>query len=88
MADSETSPEVEDGASVPLDADGVARGMKEERERAVAYLKHHAKRSSDMAEKAETEESRVYQTTISNAMTAMARALGGSFHWQDFDKSE
>ncbi|WP_062072784.1 hypothetical protein [Demequina sediminicola] len=59
------------------------RGQQVERERFAEYLAHFEAGSRTMAENAETEESRVYQTTIANAMGAMRRAITGEFHWQD-----
>ncbi|WP_061964483.1 MULTISPECIES: hypothetical protein [Demequina] len=59
------------------------RGQLAERERFAAYLEHFMTTSRAKAEAAETEESRVYQTTIANAMQAMRRAINGGFHWLD-----
>lgn len=59
------------------------RGQMAERERFAEYLEHFMGSSREMAESAQTEESRVYQTTIANAMQAMRRAINGGFHWQD-----
>lgn len=59
------------------------RGQEAERERFAEYLAHFEKGSRELAEKAETDESRVYQTTIANAMQAMRQAITGGFHWQD-----
>lgn len=59
------------------------KGQLAERERFAEYLEHFMTTSRAMAESATTEESRVYQTTIANAMQAMRRAINGSFHWQD-----
>lgn len=63
--------------------DEYARGQREERERFAAYLEHFERTSRDMADQAGSEESRVYQTTIANAMKAMQQAIVGGFHWQD-----
>ena len=59
------------------------RGQAEERARFAEYLEHFEKRGRDLADKAETDESRVYQTTVANSMQAMRRAIKGGFHWQD-----
>ncbi|WP_062076450.1 hypothetical protein [Demequina globuliformis] len=59
------------------------RGQEAERARFAEYLEHFEKGSRTMAAEAETEQSRVYQTTIANAMNAMRRAITGEFHWQD-----
>lgn len=59
------------------------KGQLAERERFAEYLEHFMASSREMAENATTEESRVYQTTIANAMQAMRRAINGGFHWQD-----
>jgi len=53
-----------------------------ERARIVAYLSHHERSALARAEEAESEESRVYQTTIAKAMHAMAEAIEGEFHWK------
>ncbi len=53
-----------------------------ERERIVAYLAHHERTARANADAASTDESRVYQTTIANAMKAMSEAIGGEFHWK------
>ena len=58
-------------------------GKKAERERFAEYLQHYETSSRAMAEAATTDESRVYQTTIANAMQAMRQAIKGGFHWQD-----
>jgi hypothetical protein len=58
-------------------------GRKAERERFAEYLQHYETSSRAMAEAATTDESRVYQTTIANAMQAMRQAINGGFHWQD-----
>lgn len=60
-----------------------AAGQQAERERFAEYLAHYEGTSRELAEKAETEESRVYQATIANAMKAMREAIVGGFHWQD-----
>lgn len=59
------------------------RGQAAERERFAEYLAHFEKGSRELAEKATTDESRVYQTTIANAMKAMREAITGGFHWSD-----
>lgn len=59
------------------------RGQTAERERFAAYLEHFMTSSREMADNAASEESRVYQTTIADAMQAMSRAINGGFHWQD-----
>lgn len=64
-------------------SDEFDRGRVAERERFAEYLAHFETSSRAMAEKAETDESRVYQTTIANAMMAMRQAITGGFHWQD-----
>ncbi|WP_084104288.1 hypothetical protein [Demequina sp. NBRC 110056] len=63
--------------------DEYARGQREERERFAEYLAHFEKGSRERADAATTDESRVYQTTIANAMKAMREAIRGGFHWQD-----
>lgn len=63
-------------------ADFVA-GQEAERARFAEYLAHFEARGRTLADEAETDESRVYQTTIANAMQAMRRAITGGFHWQD-----
>ena len=59
------------------------RGQEAERARFAEYLEHFESGSRRMADEAETDESRVYQTTIANSMSAMRRAIRGGFHWQD-----
>lgn len=59
------------------------RGQEAERARFAEYLEHFESGSRRMADEAETDESRVYQTTIANSMNAMRRAIRGGFHWQD-----
>lgn len=59
------------------------RGQRAERERFAEYLAHFESSSRALAEKASTDESRVYQVTIANAMKAMSQAIMGGFHWQD-----
>jgi hypothetical protein len=59
------------------------QGQRAERERFAEYLAHFESSSRALAEKAETDESRVYQTTIANAMKAMREAITGGFHWND-----
>ncbi len=58
-------------------------GQLAERERFAEYLAHYEKSSRAMAESAASDESRIYQTTIANAMQAMGQAIKGGFHWQD-----
>jgi uncharacterized membrane-anchored protein YjiN (DUF445 family) len=59
------------------------KGQLAERERFAEYLAHYEKSSRAMAEGATSDASRVYQTTIANAMQAMGQAIKGGFHWQD-----
>lgn len=59
------------------------RGRADERQRFAEYLAHFETSSRALADRAETDESRVYQTTIANAMKAMREAITGRFHWQD-----
>jgi hypothetical protein len=59
------------------------RGRVAERERFAEYLAHFEASSRELAESATTDESRVYQTTIANAMKAMREAISGGFHWND-----
>ncbi len=59
------------------------RGQLAERERFAEYLAHFERTSRALAEQAVTEESRVYQVTIANAMKAMTQAIRGGFHWQE-----
>lgn len=59
------------------------RGQRAERERFAEYLAHFEASSRALAEEATTEESRVYQKTIANAMKAMSQAIMGGFHWQE-----
>ncbi len=54
-------------------SDEFTRGQLAERERFAEYLAHFEKGSRELAEKATTDESRIYQTTIANAMKAMQR---------------
>lgn len=63
-------------------------GQQAERERFAAYLEHFEKSSRVKADEADNDESRVYQTTIANAMQAMRRAINGGFHWQDGWKAQ
>lgn len=67
----------------PNPSDEFVRGQEAERERFAEYLAHFEAGSRRMAEEAESEESKVYQTTIANSMNAMRRAIKGGFHWQD-----
>ena len=64
-------------------SDEFTRGQLAERERFAEYLTHFETSSRELAEKATTDESRIYQTTIANAMKAMRDASTGAFHWQD-----
>lgn len=64
-------------------SDEFVKGQLAERERFAEYLEHFMTTSREMADNATTDESRVYQTTIANAMQAMRRAINGGFHWQD-----
>ena len=59
------------------------RGQEAERARFAEYLAHFEASSRDLADKASTDESRVYQTTIANAMKAMREAITGGFHWNE-----
>ena len=59
------------------------RGQRAERERFAEYLAHFEQSSRALAEQAVTDESRVYQVTIANAMKAMSQAMMGGFHWQE-----
>jgi hypothetical protein len=59
------------------------RGQRAERERFAEYLAHFERSSRALAEQATTDESRIYQVTIANAMKAMSQAIMGGFHWQD-----
>lgn len=59
------------------------RGQRAERERFAEYLAHFERSSRALAEQAVTDESRIYQVTIANAMKAMSQAIMGGFHWQE-----
>lgn len=59
------------------------RGRLAERERFAEYLAHFESSSRALADQAVTDESRVYQVTIANAMKAMSQAIRGGFHWQE-----
>ena len=59
------------------------RGQLAERARFAEYLAHFEQSSRALAEQAVTDESRVYQVTIANAMKAMSQAMMGGFHWQE-----
>ncbi len=59
------------------------QGQRAERERFAEYLAHFERSSRALAEQAVTDESRVYQVTIANAMKAMSQAIMGGFHWQE-----
>jgi hypothetical protein len=63
-------------------ADARGEGQRIERERIVAYLAKHETSAKAAAATVTTEESRVYQTTIAKAMTAMREAIAGEFHWR------
>jgi len=65
------------------ESDDFARGQQAERERFAEYLAHFEQGSRELAEKADTDESRIYQTTIANAMRAMRQAITGAHHWQE-----
>jgi len=69
---------IEDVTSVEFE-----RGKRAERERFAEYLAHFERSSRALAEQAVTDESRVYQVTIANAMKAMSQAIMGGFHWQE-----
>jgi len=58
-------------------------GRRAERARFAEYLEHYEKSSRVKADEATTDESRVYQTTIANAMQAMRQAIVGGYHWKD-----
>jgi hypothetical protein len=62
--------------------DARAEGQRIERERVVAYLAKHEAIAKAAIETASTDESRLYQTTIAKAMTAMREAIAGEFHWK------
>lgn len=64
-------------------SDEYVRGQLAERARFAEYLEHFEASSRAMAAEATTDESRVYQTTIANAMKAMRQAIMGGFHWQE-----
>lgn len=64
------------------DTDARDEGQRAERERIVAYLAFHEAGARAKADEAQTDESRVYQSTIANAMKAMGEAIGGGFHWK------
>ncbi|MCB2413742.1 hypothetical protein LGT39_12900 [Demequina sp. TTPB684] len=80
-----TTPDAHSGDADAARADSAdfVRGQLAERERFAEYLAHFEKSSRAMAEAATTDSSRVYQTTIANAMQAMGQAIKGAFHWQD-----
>lgn len=59
------------------------RGQRAERERFAEYLAHYETSSRAMAEQATSDDSRIYQTTIANAMQAMRQAITGGFHWKN-----
>jgi hypothetical protein len=69
--------------TVEEQSDQFSAGQAAERERFAEYLAHFEAGSRDKAEAATTEESRIYQTTIANAMKAMREAITGGFHWND-----
>lgn len=73
MSDDVHNPELKDAG---------AAGQRLERERIVAYLAFHESSALDNAAAAQTDESRLYQTTIAKAMTAMREAIAGEFHWR------
>ncbi|WP_291379385.1 hypothetical protein [Demequina sp.] len=72
-----------DATTADAQSEEFVRGQLAERERFAEYLAHFEKSSRAMAEAATSDESRVYQTTIANAMKAMGQAINGGFHWQD-----
>lgn len=57
-------------------------GGAAERARIVAYLAFHERSARTKATAATSDESRIYQTTIANAMQAMREAIEGGFHWK------
>ena len=59
------------------------RGQAAERERFAAYLAHFEASSRELAAAATADDSRIYQTTIANAMKAMREAITGGFHWNE-----
>jgi hypothetical protein len=63
-------------------AEAKADGQRIERERIVAYLAFHESSALDKANAADNDQSRLYQTTIAKAMTAMREAIAGEFHWK------
>jgi hypothetical protein len=65
-----------------------ARGQREERERFAEYLAFYEASSRKLAFEATTDDSRVYQTTIANAMQAMRQAISGGYHWQEAWREE
>ncbi|WP_296665454.1 hypothetical protein [Demequina sp.] len=62
--------------------EGVDDARRVERDRIVAYLAFHERGARAKADAATTDDSRVYQTTIANAMKAMGEAIAGEFHWK------
>ncbi|MDN4486642.1 hypothetical protein QQX10_00505 [Demequina sp. SYSU T00039] len=64
------------------DTDAHAAGQRAERDRIVAYLAFHEASARAKADQAESDDSRVYQSTIANAMKAMGEAIAGDFHWK------
>ncbi len=80
-----TAPEYDAGGDDDGNDDFVEarrEGQRIERARIVAYLSKHEASAKAAAETVVTEESRVYQTTIAKAMTAMREAIAGEFHWR------
>ncbi len=73
----------EHSAADQAPSDEFVRGQMAERARFAEYLEHFEASSRVMAGEASTDESRVYQTTIANAMKAMRQAILGGFHWQE-----
>ncbi|WP_062295742.1 hypothetical protein [Demequina maris] len=61
---------------------GADEGRDIERARIVAYLAFHEHSARAKATAAQSDESRIYQTTIANAMQAMREAIEGGFHWK------
>ncbi len=58
-------------------------GKTAERERIVGYLRYYEASSRRMAREATADASREYQTTIANAMKAMAEAIAGGYQWNE-----
>lgn len=73
----------DDNATRGAASEEYVRGQLAERARFAEYLEHFEASSRVKAEEATTDESRIYQTTIANAMKAMRQASMGGFHWQE-----